>query len=166
MLHHMGCATNTKKQCPLRSVLVQCLCPCMQSICIQWRNVSAPGILLSRNAPDHHYTIAIQDVGHQNSRRQGSCGHFDSSPVWGPREGRPCFFSELGTPRQQELHRHFTFPQDGRGYVAVHLMFGRLLMEATEPPCEMTEGMRLRFAHCATSSTPPHFVVNGMKIVA
>ena len=110
--------------------------------------------------------IAIQDLGRQNSRRQGLCGHFDSSPLRGPREGRPCFFSELGTPRQQELHRHFTFPQGGRGYVAAHLMLGRLLMEATEPPCEMTEGMRLSFAHCAASSTPPHFVANGMKIVA
>ena len=48
----------------------------------------------------------------------------------------------------------------------LRLAFGRLLMQATQLPHTMMEGIRLRFAHCAASSTPTDFVVNGMKIIA
>ena len=45
------------------------------------------------------------------------------------------------------------------------LIFGKLLMLANQLPCKMMEGMRLRFVHCAATSTSPHFVVNAMKII-
>ena len=45
------------------------------------------------------------------------------------------------------------------------VMFGRLLMQETPLLHKMTEGMRLRFVHCAARSTPPWFVANVMKIL-
>ena len=46
------------------------------------------------------------------------------------------------------------------------LMIGTLLMQATHLPCKLMVGMCLRFAHCAARNTPPHFVVNVMKLNA
>ena len=46
------------------------------------------------------------------------------------------------------------------------LMFGTLLMQATQLPCKIMEWMRLTFVHCAPRSTPPHVVVKVMTIIA
>ena len=42
------------------------------------------------------------------------------------------------------------------------LMFGRPLVQATQRPLKMREGMRLMLA---ARSAPPHFVVNVMRII-
>ena len=40
------------------------------------------------------------------------------------------------------------------------LMFGILLMQATQLPHNMMEWMNSTFVHCAPNSTPTYFVVN------
>ena len=39
------------------------------------------------------------------------------------------------------------------------LMFAKLVMQATEHPCKMMEGMRLRFVHCAAGNILLHLGV-------
>ena len=45
------------------------------------------------------------------------------------------------------------------------LMFGKVLTQATQLPRKMMEWMRLMFVHCASRSTPAHFVGNTVKII-
>ena len=45
------------------------------------------------------------------------------------------------------------------------LMFRKLLMQATQLPYKMMEGMTLGFVYCAVRSTPPQFVVHVVEII-
>ena len=73
------------------------------------------------------------------------------------------FFCSFVHFRSDHLLWYHLFMDHGNMF---HLMFGRLVVQATHLPCKMMEGLGLRLWHYAAKSTPPHFVESTMKMIA